>query len=137
MGKAIFRLAAIFIALSSSAMAQTRVKPKPIPQKTIETAITIVSINNCFLLSKKIDYKTVLESATGAVGGLVFQEHGAMIEGVNNNKPLTQEQLGNSVAFQIAAQTAARCESFIPEEDKKKIKEVIERTFKSLPNKKP
>jgi len=137
MGKAIFRLAAILIALSSSAMAQTRVKPKPIPQKTIETAITIVSINNCFLLSKKIDYKTVLESATGAVGGLVFQEHGAMIEGVNNNKPLTQEQLGNSVAFQIAAQTAARCESFIPEEDKKKIKEVIEQTFKSLPNKKP
>lgn len=137
MSKATFGLAAILMVLTSSAMAQTRTKPTPIPQNTIETAITVVSINNCFLLSKKVAYKTVIESSTGAVGGLVFQQHGAMIEGVNNNKPLTQEQLGNSVAFQIAAQTAARCESFIPDEDKKKIKEVIEQTFKNLPNEKP
>ena len=118
-------------------VAQVKGNPKAMTQDKAETVIMAVSINNCFLLNKKIPYKTVLEASVGAIGGLIYQEHGAMIEGVNGGKPLTQQELGNTVAFQVAAQTAGRCESFVPEEDKKRIKEIIDQTFKSMPSQKP
>ena len=117
-------------------LAQVNVNPKAITQDRAETVIMAVSINNCFLLNKKVPYKTVLESSVGAVGGLIYQDHGAMIEGVNGGKPLSQQELGNTVAFQVAAQTAGRCESFVPDEDKKRIKEIIDQSFKAMPSQK-
>lgn len=98
---------------------------KPISQEEAQRLTSTLAINSCFLLKDKVSFATANKAASSTLGSVIFQEHGSMIAGVNNSKPLTEVQLSNAVGFELAAQTAARCESLVPEKDLKIIKEII------------
>lgn len=86
----------------------------PISQATLQSYIDVVSINMCTLLKQNVAYPTAYQSAVSTIAAIVIKENGSMIQGVNNNQPLSNDQVFNGTAVDLAEDNANRCPSLIP-----------------------
>lgn len=102
------------------------INAQSIPTDLLQKFISVTAINACLLLQEKIDYKTVLKTGVSAVAGIVYTDYASKISGINGDKPLGTDQLGNGIALDLAFQISGRCEKLVPTEELKKIREFVE-----------
>jgi hypothetical protein len=107
-------LAAGQAALAQGAPAAAAAAATPISQATLQSYIDVVSINMCTLLKQNVAYPTVYQSAVSTIAAIVIKENGSMIQGVNNSQPLSNDQVFNGTAVDLAEDNANRCPSLIP-----------------------
>ena len=88
--------------------------PAPISQATLQSYIDVVSINMCTLLKQNVAYPTVYQSGVSTIAAVVIKDNGSMIQGVNNNQPLSNDEVFNGTAVDLAEDNANRCPSLIP-----------------------
>ncbi|MEY2748049.1 MAG: hypothetical protein RLZZ168_65 [Cyanobacteriota bacterium] len=97
----------------------------PISQATLQSYIDVVSINMCTLLKQNVAYPTVYQSAVSTIAAIVINENGSMIQGVNGNQPLSNDQVFNGTALDLAADNANRCPSLIPPAELQRLQNYI------------
>jgi hypothetical protein len=97
----------------------------PISQATLQSYIDVVSINMCTLLKQNVAYPTVYQSAVNTIAAIVINENGSMIQGVNGNQPLSNDQVFNGTALDLAADNANRCPSLIPPAELQRLQNYI------------
>ena len=68
----------------------------------------------CTLLKQNVAYPTVYQSGVSTIAAVVIKDNGSMIQGVNNNQPLSNDQVFNGTAVDLAEDNANRCPSLIP-----------------------
>lgn len=95
---------------------------KPISTNELEKFMVVSSINICILLQDKVSFDTAMKANVSAVGSLIANLHGSQVQGVNDGKPMSSQQLTQGLALQAAALAAERCPKFIPEKDLSEIK---------------
>jgi len=99
--------------------------PTPISQATLQNYIDVVSINMCTLLKQNVAYLTAYQSAVSTIAAIVIKENGSMIQGVNNNQPLSNDQVFNGTALDLAEDNANRCPSLIPPAELQRLQNYI------------
>ncbi|MFM7436111.1 MAG: hypothetical protein ACKO1Q_09100 [Vulcanococcus sp.] len=99
--------------------------PTPISQATLQSYIDVVSINMCTLLKQNVAYPTAYQSAVSTIAAIVIKENGSMIQGVNNNQPLSNDQVFNGTALDLAEDNANRCPSLIPPAELQRLQNYI------------
>ena len=99
---------------TAPAAASAAATPTPISQATLQSYIDVVSINMCTLLKQNVAYPTVYQSGVSTIAAIVIKENGSMIQGVNNNQPLSNDTVFNGTAVDLAEDNANRCPSLIP-----------------------
>ncbi|MEY4431633.1 MAG: hypothetical protein RLZZ533_1569 [Cyanobacteriota bacterium] len=99
---------------TAPAAAPAAAAPTPISQATLQSYIDVVSINMCTLLKQNVAYPTVYQSGVSTIAAIVIKENGSMIQGVNNNQPLSNDTVFNGTAVDLAEDNANRCPSLIP-----------------------
>lgn len=97
----------------------------PISQATLQSYIDVVSINMCTLLKQNVAYPTAYQSAVSTIAAIVIKENGSMIQGVNNNQPLSNDQVFNGTALDLAEDNANRCPSLIPPAELQRLQNYI------------
>ena len=101
-------------AQGAPAAAPAAAAPAPISQATLQSYIDVVSINMCTLLKQNVAYPTVYQSGVSTIAAVVIKDNGSMIQGVNNNQPLSNDEVFNGTAVDLAEDNANRCPSLIP-----------------------
>ena len=99
--------------------------PAPISQATLQSYIDVVSINMCTLLKQNVAYPTVYQSGVSTIAAVVIKDNGSMIQGVNNNQPLSNDQVFNGTAVDLAEDNANRCPSLIPPAELQRLKNYV------------
>ena len=97
----------------------------PISQATLQSYIDVVSINMCTLLKQNVAYPTVYQSGVSTIAAIVIKENGSMIQGVNNSQPLSNDQVFNGTALDLAEDNANRCPSLIPPAELQRLQNYI------------
>jgi len=110
---------------AAPAAAPTASAPTPISQATLQSYIDVVSINMCTLLKQNVAYPTAYQSAVSTIAAIVIKENGSMIQGVNNNQPLSNDQVFNGTALDLAEDNANRCPSLIPPAELQRLQNYI------------
>ena len=98
---------------------------KPISTSELEKFIVVGSINTCILLQDKVSFDTAMKANVSALGSLIANLHGSQVQGVNDGKPMSSQQLTQGLALQTAALAADRCPKLIPEKDLAEIKKAF------------
>jgi hypothetical protein len=99
---------------AAAASSATSPAATPISQATLQSYIDVVSINMCTLLKQNIAYPTLYQSGVSTIAAIVIKENGSMIQGVNSGQPLSNDQVFNGTALDLAEDNANRCPSLIP-----------------------
>jgi hypothetical protein len=97
----------------------------PISQATLQSYIDVVSINMCTLLKQNVAYPTAYQSAVSTIAAIVIKENGSMIQGINGNQPLSNDQVFNGTALDLAEDNANRCPSLIPPAELQRLQNYI------------
>ena len=97
----------------------------PISQATLQSYIDVVSINMCTLLKQNVAYPTVYQSGVSTIAAIVIKENGSMIQGINGNQPLSNDQVFNGTALDLAEDNANRCPSLIPPAELQRLQNYI------------
>ena len=97
----------------------------PISQATLQSYIDVVSINMCTLLKQNVAYPTAYQSAVSTIAAIIIKDNGSMIQGVNNNQPLSNDQVFNGTALDLAEDNANRCPSLIPPAELQRLQNYI------------
>jgi hypothetical protein len=105
---------ALGLAVAAGQAVRAQGAPAPISQATLQSYIDVVSINMCTLLKQNVAYPTVYQSGVSTIAAVVIKDNGSMIQGVNNNQPLSNDQVFNGTAVDLAEDNANRCPSLIP-----------------------
>ena len=102
------------LAVAAGQAVRAQGAPAPISQATLQSYIDVVSINMCTLLKQNVAYPTVYQSGVSTIAAVVIKDNGSMIQGVNNNQPLSNDEVFNGTAVDLAEDNANRCPSLIP-----------------------
>ncbi|WP_398334125.1 hypothetical protein [Vulcanococcus sp.] len=97
----------------------------PISQATLQSYIDVVSINMCTLLKQNVAYPTVYQSAVSTIAAIVINDNGSMIQGINGSQPLSNDQVFNGTALDLAVDNANRCPSLIPPAELQRLQNYI------------
>jgi hypothetical protein len=97
----------------------------PISQATLQSYIDVVSINMCTLLKQNVAYPTVYQSAVSTIAAIVINDNGSMIQGINGSQPLSNDQVFNGTALDLAVDNSNRCPSLIPPAELQRLQNYI------------
>lgn len=98
---------------------------KPILRSELNKFLVVASINTCILSQEKVGFQTVVAANATSLLSLVSSVHGRRVQGENDSKPMTDQQLLQGLALQIADLSIQRCPKVIPEKDIAEVKRVF------------
>jgi hypothetical protein len=100
----------------------TSASSKPISNSELEKFLVVGSISTCVLVQDKVAFETAVRANVTSIGSLVANLHGSQVQGANDGKPMSPQQLTQGLALQLSALAADRCPKIIPEKDIAEIK---------------
>lgn len=103
----------------------TSASQKPISSAELEKFLVVGSISTCVLVQDKVSFDMAVKANVTSIGSLVANLHGSQVQGANDGKPMSAQQLTQGLALQLSALAADRCPKVIPEKDLIEIKKAF------------